>query len=403
MWSWCRQDHRAATGTAAIRSVRRYQPVDGVPQQIDMRGVHLRRVHLRTTRIDPGAEHIDSPHDVDVRWSSKRSTQWSGYEVHLSETCEEDLPHLIVAVHTTQATESDIPALADVHTRLAANHATPGEHHLDEGYVTAEAIATAQTDEIEIVGPLTRDSSWQAKQNNGYDESAFTLDWDAQVATCPQGRTSCSWTRRAHMAGDGAAIRFRHQVLPSLPRTPLMHPLGVRRTPDRPRLPGTARDPGPKPRSAGRPGLEPPLRPTFRHRRRHLRSRTRLRPAPHPVPRHGQNRRRTRPDRLRHQRRTHRRLDRTQRPTRPTTQPVPADQALLNHPGHSELANRIRAGALRGHPIPLSPTCRRSCRSRSCRSVRPPEERVRVSTPGGCGGCRCWRGRPAGRRRPGGR
>jgi transposase len=293
--------------------------------------------HPRTTRIDPGAEHIDSPHDVDVRWSSKRSTQWSGYEVHLSETCEEDLPHLIVAVHTTQATESDIPALADVHTRLAANHATPGEHHLDEGYVTAEAIATAQTDEIEIVGPLTRDSSWQAKQNNGYDESAFTLDWDAQVATCPQGRTSCSWTRRAHMAGDGAAIRFRHQVLPSLPRTPLMHPLGVRRTPDRPRLPGTARDPGPKPRSAGRPGLEPPLRPTFRHRRRHLRSRTRLRPAPHPVPRHGQNRRRTRPDRLRHQRRTHRRLDRTRRPTRPTTQPVPADQALLNHPGHSEL------------------------------------------------------------------
>jgi IS5 family transposase len=176
--------------------------------------------HLRTTRIDPGAEHIDTPHDAEARWSSKRSTQWSGYKAHLSETCDDDLPHLIVAIHTTAATESDIPALDDVHTRLAANQATPGEHYLDEGYVTAEAIHAAQADQIEIVGPLTRDSSWQAKQNNGYDKSAFILDWDTQQATCPQGRTSYSWTRRAHMAGDGAAIRFRHADCQACPARP---------------------------------------------------------------------------------------------------------------------------------------------------------------------------------------
>ena len=176
--------------------------------------------HLRATRIDPGAEHIDSPHDVDARWSSKRSTQWSGYKVHLSETCQDDLPHLIVAVHTTAATGSDIPALAEVHTHLDANQATPGEHYLDEGYVTAEAIAAAEADGIEIVGPLTRNSSWQAKQNTGYDKSAFTLNWDIQVATCPQGRTSHSWTRRAHMAGEGAAIRFRHEDCLACPARP---------------------------------------------------------------------------------------------------------------------------------------------------------------------------------------
>jgi transposase len=176
--------------------------------------------HLRTTRIDPGAEHIDTPHDPDARWSTKRSTQWSGYKVHLSETCQEDLPHLIVAVHTAAATDSDIPALADVHQRLATNHASPGEHYLDEGYVTAEAIAAAAGQQIEIVGPLTRDSSWQAKQNTGYDKSAFTLDWDAKVATCPQGCMSCSWTRRAHMAGDGAAIRFRQEDCQACPARP---------------------------------------------------------------------------------------------------------------------------------------------------------------------------------------
>lgn len=61
----------------------------------------------------------------------------------------------------------------------------------------------------------------------------------------------------------------------------------------------------------------------------------------------GQNHRRTRPDRLGHQRRTHRGLDRTRRPTRSTTQPVPADQTLLGHPGHSELTNRIKSGSLK--------------------------------------------------------
>lgn len=53
------------------------------------------------------------------------SGDWSGSEAHLSETCQDDLPHLIVAVHTTQATGSDIPALADVHTHLAAHQGTP--------------------------------------------------------------------------------------------------------------------------------------------------------------------------------------------------------------------------------------------------------------------------------------
>jgi len=96
------------------------------------------------------------------------------------------LAHLIFAVHTTAATGSDIPALADVHTRLDANRATPGEHYLDEGYVIAEAIATGAADGIEIVGPLTRNSSWQAKQNSGYDKSAFTLDWDARVPPPPR-------------------------------------------------------------------------------------------------------------------------------------------------------------------------------------------------------------------------
>jgi transposase len=41
----------------------------------------------------------------------KREVTWVGYKVHLTETCDEDLPHLITHVETSVATEQDINAL----------------------------------------------------------------------------------------------------------------------------------------------------------------------------------------------------------------------------------------------------------------------------------------------------
>ena len=33
---------------------------------------------------------------------------------------------------------------------------------------------------IELVGPVRPDTSWQAKAGEGYDISAFSIDWDTQ-------------------------------------------------------------------------------------------------------------------------------------------------------------------------------------------------------------------------------
>jgi transposase len=41
---------------------------------------------------------ISSPYDTDARYSTKREMQWVGYKAHLTETCDEDRPHLIVNV-----------------------------------------------------------------------------------------------------------------------------------------------------------------------------------------------------------------------------------------------------------------------------------------------------------------
>src|SRR4051812_27172726 len=44
---------------------------------------------------------ISSPSDTDARYSTKRDVEWVGYKAHLTETCDEDRPHLIVNVATT--------------------------------------------------------------------------------------------------------------------------------------------------------------------------------------------------------------------------------------------------------------------------------------------------------------
>jgi DDE family transposase len=164
--------------------------------------------HLREGRFIEGASYLDSPFDLQARWSRKRDTTWRGYKAHLTETCDRDTPHLITHVETTAATDADNATLPAITAGLTGKNLIPGEHYLDEGYVTAEAIHTAAAQGTEIVGPLTRDSSWQAKAGAGFDRDSFTIDFETRSATCPGGRTSVSWKPRAHMAGDGAAITF---------------------------------------------------------------------------------------------------------------------------------------------------------------------------------------------------
>jgi hypothetical protein len=41
---------------------------------------------------------------------------------------------------------------------------------------------------------MPADCSAHARAGAGYDKAAFTIDWAAQQATCPQGKTSTSWS-----------------------------------------------------------------------------------------------------------------------------------------------------------------------------------------------------------------
>lgn len=119
--------------------------------------------------------------------------------------------HLIVNVETTQAHVADADVAVPTHEALERKKLLPAEHLLDAGYVDADLLVSSQREYgIEVVGPVRPNASWQAKAGEGYDISAFTIDWEAKHVTCPNGRTNSSWTPHLDTWGNSViSVRFR--------------------------------------------------------------------------------------------------------------------------------------------------------------------------------------------------
>jgi hypothetical protein len=71
-----------------------------------------------TEEAPPPGQYISSPYDHDARYSQKRGLTWIGYKIHLTESCDADLPHLITNVETTTATTSADAVTARIHEAL---------------------------------------------------------------------------------------------------------------------------------------------------------------------------------------------------------------------------------------------------------------------------------------------
>jgi transposase len=162
--------------------------------------------------LPPATTMIGSPYDAEARFSVKRETRWTGYKVHLTETCDEDAPNIITDVATTPATRPDGEATPGIHDRLADQGLLPREHLVDTTYVTADHLVTGRDDHgVDLIGPAPGDQSWQARQRTGYDVTRFAIDWEARQATCPRGATSAIWKPMADTDGHPVVnIRFAH-------------------------------------------------------------------------------------------------------------------------------------------------------------------------------------------------
>lgn len=170
--------------------------------------------------IPPKRLLIQSPYDTEARNSTKRKINWTGYKVHLTETCDDDMPNIITNVETSPATTTDVEVTEKVHASLAHKNLTPAEHFVDAGYTSAPKLLASREDhEIELVGPVLPDSSWQAQAGQGYSGDCFVIDWEAQTATCPESKTSESWrdTRDKHQQ-KRVSIQFAKEDCAACPQ-----------------------------------------------------------------------------------------------------------------------------------------------------------------------------------------
>lgn len=161
--------------------------------------------------LPQAAERIESPYDPEARYRTKRETHWTGYMVHLTETCEKDDVHIITHVVTTTADVHEAQCTAPIHQALVDQGLPPDEHLVDAAYVDAELLVSSQQKHgIDLVGPPRPDVSWQAKVEGAYDASHFTVDWEAQRVTCPAGKVSSSWSPQVEPTGAASvAVKFR--------------------------------------------------------------------------------------------------------------------------------------------------------------------------------------------------
>ena len=149
----------------------------------------------------PSSSSLQSPHDSDVTYGHKGK----GYEVQLTETCEEDNPfQAVTSVSVNGANESDQhqvePAIEQVERTCGA---APEELDADAGYASGENILMAKEHGIELVAPI----------GSKGPESPVTLgDFELdeageRVVRCPAGE--CPVEHRPTRGGKATLACFK--------------------------------------------------------------------------------------------------------------------------------------------------------------------------------------------------
>lgn len=176
------------------------------------------RVKWRDGPRPPAKERIISPYETDARVGCKGNQTWLGYRTHLTETCEADLPEVIVQVQTTPAPINDVDQLQPIQQDLLKQGLRPREQLVDGGYLESEQMLASAKLGIQVHGPALSDQSWQARAPGGYTLKAFEVDWQQQSVRCPQGHQSQSWqvAQRGKQAGS-ITVLFAREICDGCP------------------------------------------------------------------------------------------------------------------------------------------------------------------------------------------
>lgn len=178
---------------------------------------------LDPKEMPEGARRIESPYEVEARYSTKRSMNWVGYKVHLTESCDEGFPHLITDLHTTAATATDVKQLCAIQEGLERSGLLPAEQLADAAYVCGSNLVSSHArHKIDLIGPPYKDNSWQAKADEGFDVANFRVDWNNKTVICPEERKSIRWSETETARGRSMVhVEFSPSDCAACPSRPL--------------------------------------------------------------------------------------------------------------------------------------------------------------------------------------
>ena len=152
-----------------------------------------------------GQDVIETPHEVEARRGVKREQHWTGYKVQVTETCDDDFPHLIVDLEATGALENDSPQLPHIQARLQAQDTLPDEQQVDQGYMSGKNLVKSAALGINLMGLPLNDTQGAP----GFQQDAFRLDPEQRQATCPAGEISRVWSEKESAEGEPPTILVR--------------------------------------------------------------------------------------------------------------------------------------------------------------------------------------------------
>lgn len=174
---------------------------------VDKDGIHWR---TNVEGTPPSIIFINSPYDLEAHYGKKRSLQWTGYKIYLTETCDEEMPRIITNVETSSAPVADFYLTEPIHRALKKKNLLPAIHLADTGFVDAGLMLAAQQNyNIDLLGPSHLDRQWQSRHNPQFCAENFLVDWQQQQAVCPAGKTSSSWSdAKTETAKQVVKIKF---------------------------------------------------------------------------------------------------------------------------------------------------------------------------------------------------
>ena len=83
---------------------------------------------------------------------------------------------------------------AGIHERLADKGLLPAEHFVDSAYVDAALLVGSRRDHgVSLEGPVRGMAKRRTEAERAYEQRHFSIDWEREQVTCPQGNTSVTW------------------------------------------------------------------------------------------------------------------------------------------------------------------------------------------------------------------